>query len=241
MQLIADTDVEQFRAEFAALLDEHLPPGSRPPSGRSPARTSQGGRAVGRPCSSTTAGYCGQPSRVRRPQRIGAAAVRAPRELSRRRISQLQPAGRRHRRPSILSFGTDEQKQRWAVPSCAGDDRTSVGMSRRRRFGPGLHQAVHDGDHFVINGQKVDLQGHDADVIPDLRADRPPTSPSTRASVSSWSPTGLPGPGASPFPTVCHRRPGLPTECSSPTSGCRRDLVGPLNGGGGWPTVGIEP
>ena len=108
-------------------------------------------------------------------------------ELSRRRIyHSFNPQGVGIVAASILSFGTDEQKQRWAVPILRGEMTASVGMSE-----PGAgstwrrcaQKAVQDGDHFVVNGQKVWTSGaHHADVILTfVRTD--PTSPSTRASA----------------------------------------------------------
>jgi alkylation response protein AidB-like acyl-CoA dehydrogenase len=58
-----------------------------------------------------------------------------------------------------LTFGTDEQKQQWAVPILRADITASLGMSE-----PGAGsdlaslrtRATLDGDHFVVNGQKVE-------------------------------------------------------------------------------------
>ena len=59
VQLTFDPDVEAFRAEFVAFLDEHLPaPRPRRWSGRSRCRTCRHGRAAGSGCCSTTAGCC---------------------------------------------------------------------------------------------------------------------------------------------------------------------------------------
>jgi len=59
---------------------------------------------------------------------------------------------------SLLSFGTAEQKRRWAVPILRAEITAALGMSE-----PGAGsdlarlraRAVLDGDHFVVNGQKV--------------------------------------------------------------------------------------
>lgn len=71
--------------------------------------------------------------------------------------------------PSILTFGTDEQKQRWAVPILRGEMTAALGMSEPNAGSDlaGLRtKAVRDGDQFVLNGQKVWTSGaHDADVI----------------------------------------------------------------------------
>ena len=91
-------------------------------------------------------------------------------ELSRRRMYQsFNPQGVGIIAASLLSFGTPEQKQRWAVPILRAEITASLGMSE-----PGAGsdlaslktRAVLDGDHFVVNGQKVWTSGaHDADVL----------------------------------------------------------------------------
>ena len=91
-------------------------------------------------------------------------------ELSRRRIYQsFNPQGVGIIAASLMSFGTPEQKQQWAVPILRAEITASLGMSE-----PGAGSdlaslrtaAVRDGDHFVVNGQKVWTSGaHDADVL----------------------------------------------------------------------------
>ena len=91
-------------------------------------------------------------------------------ELSRRRIYHcFNPQGVGIIAASLLSFGTEEQKQRWAVPILRAEMTASLGMSEP---GAGSHlaglntRAVLDGDHFVVNGQKVWTSGaHYADVL----------------------------------------------------------------------------
>ena len=64
--------------------------------------------------------------------------------------------------PSILDFGTPEQIERYAMPVLRGERTACLGMSE-----PGAGsdlaalstRAVLDGDHFVINGQKVWTSG----------------------------------------------------------------------------------
>jgi len=131
VQLTFDSDVEQFRAEFSAFLDEHLPPGSETAE-----RT--------RSCSHI-------PEWARRwqalqfdhgwllpgnPPEFGGRNASVLQqyvhreELSRRRIyHSFNPQGVGIVAASILSFGTDEQKQRWAVPILRGEMTASVGMS----------------------------------------------------------------------------------------------------------------
>ncbi|BBY05670.1 acyl-CoA dehydrogenase family protein [Mycobacterium noviomagense] len=171
MQLTFDAEVEAFRAEFVAFLDENLPDEAQ---------------AVQRPRSCSDI-----PAWARRWQRLlfdrgwllpgnppefgGRNAsilqqyVHAD-ELARRRIHlSFNPQGVGIIAASVLSFGTPEQKQRWAVPILRAEITASLGMSE-----PGAGsdlaslrtRAVLDGDHFVVNGQKVWTSGaHDADVL----------------------------------------------------------------------------
>jgi alkylation response protein AidB-like acyl-CoA dehydrogenase len=70
---------------------------------------------------------------------------------------------------SLISFGTEEQQRRWAVPILRGEMTASLGMSEPAA-GSDLASlrtgAVRDGDDFVVNGQKVWTSGaHDAEVL----------------------------------------------------------------------------
>ena len=64
--------------------------------------------------------------------------------------------------PSLLDYGTEEQKERWLLPTLKAEISWSLGMSE-----PGAGsdlaalktKAVLDGDHFVVNGQKVWTSG----------------------------------------------------------------------------------
>nr|WP_205266556.1 acyl-CoA dehydrogenase family protein [Mycolicibacterium sphagni] len=166
-----DDDVEHFRAEFAAFLDEHLPPD---------ADTLERPRSVSH-----------LPEWARRWQRLmfdhGWLLPQQPPEFGGRNASMLQhfvyleelnrrriyhsfnPQGVDIVAASLLSFGTEEQKERWAVPVLRAAMTASLGMSE-----PGAGsdlaslrtRAVRDGDHFVVNGQKVWTSGaHDADFL----------------------------------------------------------------------------
>ncbi|HKV22097.1 MAG TPA: acyl-CoA dehydrogenase family protein, partial [Mycobacterium sp.] len=171
MQLNFDADVEAFRAEFVAFLDAHLPP-----------------QAEARDRSSSSSDV---PKWARRWQRLmfdngwlvpgnppefgGRNATILQQyayllELSRRRVYQTyNPQGVGIIAASLISYGTSEQQQKWAVPILRAEMTASLGMSE-----PGAGsdlaslrtRAVRDGDHFVVNGQKVWTSGaHDADVI----------------------------------------------------------------------------
>jgi len=79
----------------------------------------------------------------------------------------LNPQGLSIVTPSIVDHGTEDQRQRWALPTLRGEITWCLGMSE-----PGAGsdlaslstRAVPDGDHFVVNGQKVWTSGaHHAD------------------------------------------------------------------------------
>ena len=208
MQLNFDTDVEAFRAEFAAFLDNHLP---------SEAETLERPRSVSH-----------MPAWARRWQRLlfengwllpgqppefgGRNATILQQfvyleELSRRRVYHSHnPQGVDIVAASLLSFGTDEQKHRWAVPILRAEITASLGMSE-----PGAGsdlaslrtRAVPDGDHFVVNGQKVWTSGaHDADVLLTfVRTD--PDAPKHKGISALLIPTDTAGVVRRPFPHIC--------------------------------------
>ncbi|MFI4991277.1 MAG: acyl-CoA dehydrogenase family protein [Solirubrobacterales bacterium] len=71
--------------------------------------------------------------------------------------------------PPILAFGTEEQKQEWAVPAIKGEKILSLGITEPDAGSDvsGIKtRAIRDGDEFVINGSKTYItNGHRADVI----------------------------------------------------------------------------
>ncbi|BCO82625.1 acyl-CoA dehydrogenase [Mycobacterium paraintracellulare] len=208
MQLTFDPDVEAFRSEFAAFLDENLPPASE---------TSERPRSVSH-----------MPQWARRWQRLlfdnGWLLPSQPpeyggrnatvlqqfvylEELSRRRIyHSFNPQGVNIVAASLLSFGSDEQKQRWAVPVLRAEMTASLGMSEPSA-GSDLAslrtRAVLDGDHFVVNGQKVWTSGaHDADfLLTFVRTD--PDAPKHKGISALVIPTDTPGVVRRPFPSIC--------------------------------------
>ncbi len=171
MQLTFDAEVEAFRAEFIDFVDTHLP--SEAESVERPRSTAHIPDWARRwQCLLFDNGWLlpGNP-----PEFGGRNATLLQQyvhqeEMSKRRIHHsFNPQGVGIIAASLLSFGTPEQKQRWAVPILRAEKTAALGMSE-----PGAGsdlaslstRAVRDGDHFVINGQKVWTSGaHDADVI----------------------------------------------------------------------------
>ena len=127
---------------------------------------------------------------------------------------------------SILTFGTEEQKQRWAVPILRAEITASLGMSEP---GAGLRpgRAAHPGGPatgttFVVNGQKVWTSGaHDADVLLTfVRTD--PDAPKHKGISVLLIPTDVGGRGAAAVRVhLPARTTSTSTRCSSPTCGCR--------------------
>ena len=239
MQLRFDDEVEAFRAEFIAFLDEHLPAEAEAAAERSRSTShvpewsrrwqrlqfDHGWLLPGNP-----------PEFGGRNANILQQFVHRE-ELSRRRIYHaFNPQGVGIIAASLLSFGTDEQKQRWAVPILRAEMTASLGMSEPGAGSDlaGLRtRAVLDGDHFVVNGQKVWTSGaHDADVIlAFVRTD--PDAPKHKGISALLIPTDTPGVTCRPFACVYDRddldfNEVFLTDVVVPAE----NLVGPL--GGGW-------
>ncbi|OBI03536.1 acyl-CoA dehydrogenase family protein [Mycobacterium scrofulaceum] len=237
MQLTFDADVEAFRSEFIAFLDAHLPSDAE---------------AFERPRSSSHV-----PDWARRWQRLlfdsgwllpgnppefgGRNATLLQQyvyleELGRRRIYQsFNPQGVGIIAASLLTFGTPEQKRKWAAPILRAEMTAALGMSE-----PGAGsdlaslktRAVLDGDHFVVNGQKVWTSGaHDADVLLTfVRTD--PKAPKHKGISVLLIPTDTPGVVRRPFASMCDNdevdfNEVFFTDARVPAE----NLVGELNGG----------
>ncbi len=238
MQLTFDAEVEAFRAEFVRFLDEHLP---------SEAEATEPSRSTSH-----------VPEWSRRWQRVqfdhGWLLPGNPpefggrnagileqfvhrEELSRRRIYHaFNPQGVGIIAASLLSFGTEEQKQRWAVPILRAEMTASLGMSEPGAGSDlaGLRtRADLVGDHFVVNGQKVWTSGaHDADVILTfVRTD--PDAPKHKGISALIIPTDSPGLERRPFASVYDRdNVDFNEVFFADVRVPAENLVGPL--GGGW-------
>ncbi len=71
--------------------------------------------------------------------------------------------------PYLVDFGTEEQKRTWLPRMASGEVVCALGMSEPSG-GSDVQamrtQAIRDGDHYVINGQKVFItNGHCADLL----------------------------------------------------------------------------
>ncbi|WP_205874707.1 acyl-CoA dehydrogenase family protein [Mycobacterium camsae] len=208
MQLTFDSDIEEFRAEFAAFLDENLPAASE---------------TVERPRSvSHMPGWARRWQRLlfesgwllpTQPPEFGGRNATVLQqyvyfeELCRRRIyHSLNPQGVNIVAASLISFGSEEQKRRWAVPILRAEITASLGMSEPSA-GSDLAalrtRAVLDGDHFIVNGQKVWTSGaHDADVLLTfVRTD--PDAPKHKGISALLIPTDTEGVVRRPFASIC--------------------------------------
>jgi alkylation response protein AidB-like acyl-CoA dehydrogenase len=240
VQLTFDADVEAFRGEFVAFLDAHLPSlfGSadvleRP---RSSSHVPEWARRWQRLLFDNGWLLPGNP-----PEFGGRNASLLQQyvyleELSQRRMYQsFNPQGVGIIAASLLSFGTPEQKQRWAVPILRAEITASLGMSE-----PGAGsdlaslktRAVLDGDHFVVNGQKVWTSGaHDADVLLTfVRTD--PEAPKHKGISALLIPTDTPGVVRRPFASVSdHEDVDFNEVFFTDARVAAENLVGELNAG----------
>jgi alkylation response protein AidB-like acyl-CoA dehydrogenase len=239
VQLTFDADVEAFRAEFAAFLDEHLPdPRVAVQRSRSTADVPEWARQWQRLQFDHGWLLPGNP-----PEFGGRNATILEQfvhleELSKRKIYQsFNPQGLGIIAASLLSFGTEEQKHRWAVPILRAEITAALGMSE-----PGAGSdlaslrtaAVRDANHFVVNGQKVWTSGaHDADVILTfVRTD--PDAPKHKGISVLVIPTDTEGVVCRPFASVCDRDDLDFNEVFfSDAKVPAENLIGPLNGGWG--------
>ncbi|WP_422746040.1 acyl-CoA dehydrogenase family protein [Mycobacterium sp. WMMD1722] len=241
MQLTFDSEVEQFRAEFSAFLDEHLPPETatqeRP---RSVSHMPQWARDWQRLLFDNGWLLPAQPPEFGgRNANVLQTFVHLD-ELCRRRIyHSFNPQGVNIVAASLISFGSDEQKHRWAVPVLRGERTASLGMSEPSA-GSDLAslrtRATRDGDEFVVNGQKVWTSGaHDADfLLAFVRTD--PDAPKHKGISALIIPTDLPGVVCRPFADLCGEENKdfnevFFTDVRVPGE----NLVGPLNGG--WKVI----
>ncbi|MBJ7412062.1 MULTISPECIES: acyl-CoA dehydrogenase family protein [unclassified Phenylobacterium] len=107
--------------------------------------------------------------------------------------------------PTIMRYGTPEQKQRHLPPILSGDADYAVGYTEPDA-GTDLASlktaAVRDGETYVINGRKIFTSGGDAADFIWLAARTDPMAPKHRGLSIFIVPTTTPGFTWSPFPTA---------------------------------------
>jgi alkylation response protein AidB-like acyl-CoA dehydrogenase len=211
VQLRFDDDVEAFRREFVAFLDEHLPDAAdaAAESSRSTSHVPAWSRRWQRLQFDHGWLLPGNPPEFGG-RNAGILQQFVHREeLARRRLYHaFNPQGVGIIAASLLTFGTDAQKRVWAVPILRAEQTAALGMSEPDAGSDlaGLRTtAVLDGDHFVINGQKVWTSGaHDADVIlAFVRTDM--TAPKHKGISAILVPTTTAGVERRPFGCVYDR------------------------------------
>jgi alkylation response protein AidB-like acyl-CoA dehydrogenase len=164
VQLHYDKETEAFRAELREWMEEHLPsPEDRHERIVSSAHIPEWARVWQR--SLFDAGWLvpGWP-----PEYGGRNATPVQQmvyfeELARIGVPRsCNPQGLSIITPSILDHGTDMQKERFALPTLRAEISWCLGMSEPNAGSDlaGVRtRAVLDGDHFVVNGQKVWTSG----------------------------------------------------------------------------------
>src|SRR5438105_1523954 len=169
MRLRYDDEAEAFRRDLDDWLDANLPPPeqmSEPK--RSSAHLPDWARAWQRRLFEAGWLVPGWPPELGGRNATPVQQMIYFEELARRDVPRsLNPQGLSICAPSIVDHGTDEQKDRWVLPTLQAEVTWCLGMSE-----PGAGsdlaalstRAVLDGDHFVVNGQKVWTSGaHHAD------------------------------------------------------------------------------
>ncbi|MBA9005381.1 acyl-CoA dehydrogenase family protein [Thermomonospora cellulosilytica] len=242
MRLTPDPEVERFRAEFSAFLDANLPGEEEAvPRSRSSADMPEWARRWQRRLFDAGWLLPGQPPEYGGRNATLAQQLAHLEELSRRRIyHSFNPQGLGIIAASILTFGTEEQKRRWAVPILRAEITAALGMSEPGAGSDlaGLRtRAVLEGDHFVVNGQKVWTSGaHDADVLLTfVRTD--PDAPKHKGISVLLVPTDAEGVVRRPFgsitaPDDLDFNEVFFTDVRVP----KENLIGPLNDG--WRVAG---
>ncbi|MER7186517.1 acyl-CoA dehydrogenase family protein [Streptomyces hyaluromycini] len=207
MRLADDPEVADFRAEFSAFLDASLPAeGDARDRSRSSAHVPDWARRWQRTLFDAGWLLPGQPPE------FGGRGATLPQqlahleELARRRIyHSFNPQGLGIIAASLITFGTEEQKRRWAVPILRAEITAALGMSEPEA-GSDLAslrtRAVLDGDTFTVNGQKIWTSGaYDADVLLTfVRTD--PEAPKHKGISALLIPTATEGVVRRPFGSV---------------------------------------
>ena len=168
MRLHYDEQTEEFRRELRAWMEANLPPSSeRAERVRSSAHIPEWARAWQRKLFENGWLVPGWP-----PEYGGRNATPVQQMVYFEELARLgvprscNPQGLSIITPSILDWGTDEQKERYALPTLRAEISWCLGMSEPNAGSDlaGLRtRAELHGDRFVVNGQKVWTSGaHDS-------------------------------------------------------------------------------
>jgi alkylation response protein AidB-like acyl-CoA dehydrogenase len=137
--------------------------------------------------------------------------------------------------PSIIDYGTPAQVERWAMPLLRGETTACLGMSE-----PGAGsdlaalstRAVLDGDHFVVNGQKVWTSGANYADFCFLFCRTDPDAPKHKGISVLLVDMGTPGITVRPLPEIVHpEHPDLNEVFFTDVVVPAENLVGALNDG----------
>jgi alkylation response protein AidB-like acyl-CoA dehydrogenase len=170
VRLAYDDDTEAFRAEFLAWVADNLPPADeREEPVLSSAHIPEWGRKWQRRMFDAGWLVPGWPPELGGRNATPVQQMVYFEELARNEVPRgFNPQGLSIITPSIVDFGSEEQKERFAVPTLRAEVTWCLGMSEP---GAGSDLAAlstraerHDGV-FVVNGQKVWTSGaHHADL-----------------------------------------------------------------------------
>jgi alkylation response protein AidB-like acyl-CoA dehydrogenase len=237
VRLTYDERTEAFREEFRRWLDENLPD---PALTTEPPTSSAGPPAWSRQLQRRMfdAGWLvpGYPPELGGRNATLFEQMVYFQELADRNVTRtLNPQGVGIVAASIVSFGDERQRREYAIPVLRAEKTAALGMSEPDA-GSDLAslstRAVLDGDHFVVNGQKVWTSGaHDADILlVFVRTD--PDAPKHRGISALIVETATPGITRRPFPDITgidHR--DFNEVFFDDVVVPRENLVGELNGG----------
>ncbi|MHB8466185.1 MAG: acyl-CoA dehydrogenase family protein [Acidimicrobiales bacterium] len=170
MKLHYDDETEAFRAEFIAWVDANLAPeDQRAEPMLSSAHLPDWARAWQRKLFDAGWLVPGWPPELGGRNATPIQQLVYFEEIAKRQIPRSgNPQGLSIITPSIIEHGTEEHRERYALPTLRGEITWCLGMSEPDAGSDlaGLRtRAVLDGDRFVVNGQKVWTSGaHHADL-----------------------------------------------------------------------------
>jgi alkylation response protein AidB-like acyl-CoA dehydrogenase len=172
MRLGYDEETERFRADLVSWLDANLPaPEELAEPKESSAHLPDWARRWQRRLFDAGWLVPGWPPELGGRNATAVQSMVYFEELSRRNVPRaLNPQGLGIVAPSLLEFGTEEQREAWLLPTLRGEVTWCLGMSEPNAGSDfaGLRTRAErspDGGHFVVNGQKVWTSGaHHADL-----------------------------------------------------------------------------